>query len=214
LDLLAPGMFATPDLLMESVHRGDNPLFLRRLKEDLRDFAGRPLFPPRHVHTQTFRLHDDEKRLYNGVTAYVQTEYNKAFAADKRNVAFALLILQRRLASSVRAVRRSLERRRARLEELLRLGRWLATRDALDEEALEDAPEAERLRQEEELLERLTAAETREELEAEIRTLDDLIRLARAAEAREVETKLNELRRVMEDERIRETGEKLLIFTE
>ncbi|MCX7683478.1 MAG: DEAD/DEAH box helicase, partial [Anaerolineae bacterium] len=214
LDLLAPGMFATPDLLMESVHRGDNPLFLRRLKEDLRDFAGRPLFPPRHVHTQTFRLHDDEKRLYNGVTAYVQTEYNKAFAADKRNVAFALLILQRRLASSVRAVRRSLERRRARLEELLRLGRWLAARETLDEEALEDAPEAERLRQEEELLERLTAAETREELEAEIRTLDDLIRLARTAEAREVETKLNELRQVMEDERLRETGEKLLIFTE
>ncbi len=214
LDLLVPGMFATPDLLMESVHRGDNPLFLRRLKEDLRDFAGRPLFPPRHIHTQTFCLHDDEKRLYNAVTAYVQKEYNRAFTADKRNVAFALLILQRRLASSVRAARRSLERRRARLEELHRLGRWLAERDSLDEEALEDAPEAERLRQEEELLERLTAAETREELEAEIRTLDDLIGLARRAEAREVETKLNELRRVMEDERIRETGEKILIFTE
>ena len=214
LDLLVPRMFATSDLLMESVRSGDNLLFLRRLKEDLRDFAGRPLFPPRHVHTQTFRLHDDEKRLYNAVTAYVQREYNKAFAADKRNVAFALLILQRRMASSVRAVRRSLERRRTRLEELLRLGRWLAERDTLDEDALEDAPEAERLRQEEDLLERLTAAETREELEAEIRTLDELIRLARAAEAREVETKLNELRRVMEDERIRQTGEKLLIFTE
>jgi len=214
LDLLVPGMFATRDLLMESVRNGDNPLFLRRLKEDLRDFSGRPLFPPRHVHTQTFRLHDDEKRLYNAVTAYVQKEYNRAFAADKRNVAFAMLILQRRLASSVRAVRRSLERRRQRLEELLRLGRWLAERDSLDEEALEDAPEAERLRQEEDLLARLTAAETREELEAEIRTLEDLIRLARAAESREVETKLNELRRVMEDERIRQTGEKLLIFTE
>ncbi len=214
LDLLLPGMFATPDLLMESVRRGDNPLFLRRLKEDLRDFAGRPLFPPRHVHTHTFRLHDDEKRLYNAVTAYVQTEYNKAFAADKRNVAFALLILQRRLASSVRAARRSLERRRARLEELLRLGRWLAEHDPLDEDALEDAPEAERLRQEEDLVARLTAAETREELQAEIRTLDELVRLARAAESREVETKLAELRRVMEDERIRETGEKLLIFTE
>ncbi|MGB9888810.1 MAG: DEAD/DEAH box helicase, partial [Anaerolineae bacterium] len=214
LDLLLPGMFATPDLLMESVRQGDNPLFLRRLKEDLRDFAGRPLFPPRHVHTQTFRLHDDEKRLYNAVTAYVQTEYNKAFAADKRNVAFALLILQRRLASSVRAARRSLERRRARLEELLRLGRWLAEHDTLDEEALEDAPEAERLRQEEDLVARLTAAETREELQAEIRTLDELVRLARAAESREVETKLAELRRVMEDEHLRQTGEKLLIFTE
>ncbi|MGC8875386.1 MAG: helicase-related protein, partial [Chloroflexia bacterium] len=141
-------------------------------------------------------------------------EYNKAFAADKRNVAFALLILQRRMASSVRAVRRSLERRRERLEELLRLGCWLAEREILDEEALEDAPEAERLGKEEELLERLTAAETREDLRTEIDTLDELIRLAREAERHQVEAKLGELRELMEDERIRQTQEKLLIFTE
>ncbi len=214
LDLLVPGLFSTTDLLLESVRSGDNPLFLRRLKEDLRDFEGRPLFPPRHVFTRTFRLNDDEKRLYNAVTEYVERSYNRALAADKRNVAFALLILQRRLASSVRAVRRSLERRKARLEELLKLGRWLSEGRTLDEEELEDAPEVERLRQEEELLERLTAAETREELEREIHTLAELIRLAREAERHEVETKLNELRRVMEDERIRQTGEKILIFTE
>ncbi len=214
LDLLEPGMFATTDMLAESVQDRDNPLFLRRLKEDLRDFDGRPLFPPRRVHTKTYRLGEDEKRLYNAVTTYVETSYNRALATDKRNVAFALLILQRRMASSVRAVCRSLERRKARLEDLLRLGRWLAERGTVDEDALEDAPEAERFQQEEELLERLTAAETREELQSEIDTLADLIRLARDAERREVETKLNELRKVTADERIRETGEKLLIFTE
>jgi hypothetical protein len=122
--------------------------------------------------------------------------------------------LQRRLASSIRAVRRSLERRKERLEELLKLGKWLAERGTVDEEELEDAPEAERLKREEELVERLTAAETREELQAEINTLADLIRLAREAERHEVETKLNELRKVMEDEHIQRTGEKLLVFTE
>jgi superfamily II DNA or RNA helicase len=214
LDLLQPGFFANSDLLNESVKNADNPLFLRRLKEDLKDFEGRPLFPPRRVFTKTYRLSDDEKRLYNAVTEYVEKSYNKALAAEKRNVAFALLILQRRLASSLRAVRRSLERRKERLEELLKLGKWLAERGTVDEEELEDAPEAERLKREEELVERLTAAETREELQTEINTLAELIRLAREAERHEVETKLTELRRVMEDEQLQQTREKLLIFTE
>jgi superfamily II DNA or RNA helicase len=214
LDLLQPGFFANSDLLNESVKNADNPLFLRRLKEDLKDFEGRPLFPPRRVFTKTYRLSDDEKRLYNAVTEYVEKSYNKALAAEKRNVAFALLILQRRLASSLRAVRRSLERRKERLEELLKLGKWLAERGTVDEEELEDAPEAERLKREEELVERLTAAETREELQTEINTLAELIRLAREAERHELETKLTELRKVMEDEQLQQTREKLLIFTE
>jgi superfamily II DNA or RNA helicase len=214
LDLLQPGFFANSDLLNESVKNADNPLFLRRLKEDLKDFDGRPLFPPRRVVTKTYRLSDDEKKLYNAVTEYVEKSYNKALAAEKRNVAFALLILQRRLASSLRAVRRSLERRKERLEELLKLGKWLAERGTIDEEELEDAPEAERLKREEELVERLTAAETREELQTEINTLAELIRLARDAERHELETKLTELRKVMEDEQIQQTQEKLLIFTE
>ncbi|MCL6512741.1 MAG: DEAD/DEAH box helicase family protein, partial [Anaerolineae bacterium] len=214
LDLLQPGLFANTSLLIESVQNADNPLFLRRLKEDLKDFERRPLFPPRQVITKTHRLNDDEKRLYNAVTEYVEKSYNKALATEKRNVAFALLILQRRLVSSIRAVRRSLERRKARLEELLKLGEWLAERGTVDEEEIEDAPEAERLKREEELVERLTTSETREELQAELTTLTELIRLAREAEKHETETKLNELRKVMNDERIRQTGEKLLVFTE
>ena len=111
-------------------------------------------------------------------------------------------------------MRRSLERRKERLEELLKLGKWLAERGTVDEEELEDDPEAERLKREEELVERLTAAETREELQAEINTLAELTRLAREAEQHELETKLTELRKVMEDEQLQQTREKLLIFTE
>ncbi len=213
LDLLEPDLFATAELVKESVMKGENPLFLRRLKEDLRDYQGRPLFPPRYVHTRTFRLNEDEKRLYNAVTDYVQKQYNQALSAEKRNVAFALLILQRRLASSVRAVRKSLERRKRRLEELWKLGNWLAE-DGVDEEEIEDYTEQDRLSLEDELLERLTAAETRDELRAEIATLEELIRLARHAERSEVETKLNELRRTIQSEQLLQHGEKLLIFTE
>ena len=213
LDLLEPGMFADTSLLAESIESHDNPLFLRRLKEDLTDFERRPLFPPRHVHTIKYRLSDDEKRLYNGVTRYVQRHFNRALQKEKRNVAFALTILQRRLASSTRAIRRSLERRKKRLEELLKRGRIIQEEGVWDEEELEDLAERERWR-EEELLEKLTDAETLEELEEEIAKLGELIQLAREVERRREETKLVRLREVIEDEKLRTTDTKLLIFTE
>lgn len=214
LDLLEPGLFANVSTLAEATASGENPLFLRRLKEDLRDFNGTPLFPRRQVHTVKFSLSEPEKELYNAVTEYVQRHYQKALAKDKRNVTFALLILQRRLASSVRAVRQSLERRRKRLDELLQKGIILQERDYIDEERLEDCPEAEREQIEDDLLEKLTSAETLEELRQEIDKLDELIVLARKAERQEIETKLNELRKVMEEGHLQANGEKLLIFTE
>jgi superfamily II DNA or RNA helicase len=214
LDLLEPGFFATDKMLAESIRNKDNPLFLRRLKEDMRSFDNTPLFPPRKVITVKYRLSDDEKRLYNAVTEYIEKHYNKAMQKEKRNVAFALLILQRRLASSVRAIRKSLERRRDRLQELLEKGEIIQESGYIDEEALEDSPELERWRKEDELLEKLTSAETLEELKVEIARLTELIALAKDAEKKEVETKLNELRKVMEEEHIRKKGEKLLIFSE
>jgi len=213
LDLLEPGMFADTELLAESIENRDNPLFLRRLKEDLKDLDGRPLFPPRYVHTLKYSLSDPEKALYNAVTLYVRRHFNRALRKEKRNVAFALTILQRRLASSTRAIRRSLERRKKRLEELLRQGRVLQEEGRWDEEEMEDLPEQERW-QREELLERLTDAETLEELEEEIEKLNELIRLAREVERKGVETKLRKLEEVIRDEKLRETGTKLLIFTE
>jgi superfamily II DNA or RNA helicase len=121
LDLLEPGFFATNELLQESIRNKDNPLFIRRIKEDLKDFEGKPLFLPRHVVTVGFRLSDDEKVLYNDVSRYVKEQYNKALMSEKRrNVAFALIILQRRLASSTYAILKSLERRKKRLEDLIK----------------------------------------------------------------------------------------------
>jgi len=218
LDLLEPGFFANNEILMESIRNGDNPLFLRRLKEDLKRFDGTPIFPPRSVETIKYRLSEDEKRLYNEVTEYVEKYYNKALEIleekKRRNVTFALLILQRRLASSVRAIRRSLERRRDKLQELLRQGKLIQEFGYVSEEDLEDMAEADRWKVEEDLIGKLTSSQTLEELEEEIRRLENLIKLAKEVEKKEIETKLIELKKVMDTERIRETGEKLLIFTE
>ena len=216
LDLLEPGFFATAEMLAESIREKDNPLFLRRLKEDLRTIDQKPIFPPRHVHTIKYRIADnpDEANLYYEVTNYVRNYYNKALAREKRNVAFALVILQRRLASSIRAVRRSLERRRDRLEELLEKGKIIQEARYMSEDDMEDLPEEERWELEEELVERLTSADTIPELKAEISRLEHLITLAKKAEKSESETKLSELKKVIESEGLSASDEKLLIFTE
>jgi len=213
LDLLEPGFFANTDMLSESIKNKDNPLFLRRLKEDLKDFEGAPLFPPRLVETCKYYLSDDEKELYNAVTEYVQKHFNKALAKDKRNVTFALTILQRRLASSVRAIRKSLERRCERLKEMYAKGQ-LIQEIGYDEDYVEDLEEEERWTKEEELLEKLTSSETLEELKDEIGIVERLTTLAKAVEKKEIETKLTELRKLMDAEKLRQTGTKLLIFTE
>jgi hypothetical protein len=63
-------------------------------------------------------------------------------------------------------------------------------------------------------MEKLTSAETLEELKEEIEKLVELVALAKEVEKKEIETKLNELRKVMNDEKLHQTGTKLLIFTE
>jgi len=107
----------------------------RMIKEDLKKFDGSDLFPPRVAHTVPFTLSPAEHRLYEDVTDYVRTEFNRAErAADgrKRTVGFALTVLQRRLASSSEAIYLSLSRRRKRLEVKLKEARKLGrvSRDA------------------------------------------------------------------------------------
>lgn len=222
LDLLVPGFFATEDLLRESIRNRDNPLFIRRMKEDLRDFDGKPLFLPRHVRTISFYLGSEsqrEKDLYNDLSRYVRTQYNKALSRDKRrNVAFALVILQRRFASSTYALYRSLQRRKKRLETLLRMSdpEWrkaLQPPTLFDLEEAEDASEAERWQQEE-IWETLTVAENRRELEKEIQTIERLMRQAEEIIQGGDEVKLRHFRDAMNELEQRFPGEKVLIFTE
>ncbi len=207
LDLLEPGLFSHTALLREA--KGENPILLRRLKEDMVDFEGRPLFPPRRVHTPAFRLSPSERQLYEEVTEYVRRHFGRAFAERKRQVGLAMSVLQRRLASSTHAVARSLENRLRRLkalrEDVGRLGQMPE-----DLEDLEDLPEAERWRLEAEVSERLTLARNLPELEEEIRELEALAKKARALAWLEEDTKLKELLKILGA-----IGkEKLLVFTE
>ena len=69
----------------------------RMVKERLLKFDGRPLFPERIAYTVSYKLSDEEARLYQAVTEYVREEFNRAdaLANAKRagTVGFALTIL-------------------------------------------------------------------------------------------------------------------------
>jgi len=216
LDLLEPGFFATSEMLKQSIQNRDNPLFIRRMKEDLKDFNGEPLFLPRYIKTLKFNLSEKEKYLYNEVSSYVHEQYNKAlFKEKRRNIAFALVILQRRLASSTYALLNSLERRRAKLEELEKKAdnKIKFESKIYDFEQIEDLREEDRWR-EEELWETLSVAENREELRKEIEILKGLIDKAREIVIEESEVKLKELKKTLEDLNIKYPDKKIIIFTE
>ena len=220
LDLLEPGFFATTEMMAESIRNQENPLFIRRVKEDLKDFEGKPLFLPRYVETVGFRIgveNPPEAELYNALSKYVNAQYNKALTkADKRrNIAFALVILQRRLASSTYALWKSLERRKKRLEDLLTsAAQNLRNDDAGYDPTAEDDEDEQTRWAREEVWETLSMAENREELRAEIETLKELLRQAKTIVEAESEAKLRHLKDALAKLNQQYPGAKVLIFTE
>src|SRR5699024_5846508 len=107
----------------EELVKKSNPYVIRRLKENMVNFDGTPIFPKRTTKTLTFNLSPAERDLYESVTDYVSQHFNRAKKNNKPNVAFAMMILQRRLSSSVEAIYLSLVRRKERLQNVLETGR-------------------------------------------------------------------------------------------
>jgi len=225
LDLLEPGMFSDLEILRETLRDEQTTILLRRLKEDLRGLDGEKIFPPRKVRTVRFSFNRHEEQLYRNVTEYVQDYFDQA--KENRHISFALMVLQRRLSSSVPAILKSLERRRSRLRDLheeikelekatgglglpeeYRRIKGLSEQEV--EEQMEDMPEAEREKMEERM-EKLTIAENIEQLEAEIRQLDSLVEEARQTNQQGIESKLQSLKDEILD---RLDDRKLLIFTQ
>lgn len=222
LDLLIPGFFATTEMIEESIKNKDNPLFIRRLKEDLRNFKGEPIFTRRFSRTIKFTLSDKEKELYNEVSRYIMEEYNKSTVEERQsNIIFALVVLQKRMASSAYALLKSLERRKNRLEELLKdkemPSKKLSTLNLEAIEEQEEQEESERWKREEEW-EGITLARNRNELEREIERINSLIERAKTVIKEGSEVKLKELKKAIEEgfKKIEEIGgnKKILIFTE
>jgi len=188
------------------------PIMVRRGKGDIRRDDGSPLFRPRWVDTTEVKFTKEELHLYEEVTKYVREGYQAASAQRDNAVGFLMVLLQKRMVSSVAAIRRSLERRLMALENpnaaALRASELRELRDREDdEEALSDE-------RREELQQRLEEARLRADSpahKAEVRRVRELVKLARKIA---VDTKARELRSFVEGVLKRAPEEKVLVFTE
>ena len=177
------------------------------------------LFTKREVRTASFELDGEEYDFYDALTRYVEDQSIKAAADDTargRALGFTMAMLQRRFASSVYAVRRSLERMRDKRQKILadpEEYRQEQIEDQLPDD-FDDLPEDEQLEIEAKL-EGVVASVDPTALREEIQQLGKLIDHARALEGREIESKLVKLRKVLSDKNVfNDPKMKLLIFTE
>jgi superfamily II DNA or RNA helicase len=225
LELLDKDVYGDITSLEEAMREHEAPFYLRRVKEALVSFPDpetgevHQLFTRRKVQTAPFKLNPEEMDFYDELTRYVEDQSIKASEDDSargRALGFTMAMLQRRFASSVYAVRRSLERMRATRERIL------ADPDAYRQEQIlkripddfEDLPDDEQqdlmLR-----LEEIVPSVDPASLRDEIARLTRLITDAGVLEARAIETKLTKLQAVITEHWVfSDPKMKLLIFTE
>lgn len=205
-----------------------NRFFLRRLKEEMVDWNGQALFKSRHTKTTGYDLTSEEKSLYDSVTSYVRSKRKEAKAQKNRNVELTLMVMQRRLASSIYAITRTLENRLSALKEVLAILRD-PTRSEADKKRLlrgdstvgeprdiaeyEDLTEEERDRIDRRIF-RQVLTDDPAEVEEERDEVERLFLLADSLKQHQ-EAKFSELLAVLDSsDVIRAEAEKLLIFTE
>jgi superfamily II DNA or RNA helicase len=225
LELLDRDVYGDVRSLEEAMRRHEAPFYLRRVKEALVTFPDpdtgwvKTLFTKRQVQTSEFQIDDDEWDFYDALTRYVEDQSIKAAADDSargRVLGFTMAMLQRRFASSIYAVRRSLERMKDRREKILADPAGYRQEQIMRRvpEDFDDLPEDE---QQEilEQLENIVASVDPAALRAEILQLTRLIDQARVLEQREVESKLVKLREVITEQGVfQDPKMKLLLFTE
>ena len=204
LNLLDPQLYQWDRRTTDYEHplRPSTLSFLRRMKEDLKDLDGQPLFKQRFAETVPVALDPAERAAYRAVMDYVDTFY-----AD--NPTLARSIYGKRAASSLTAARETLLRRAAALKGPA--DQRVADQDSSDlfsGDAVDDDEAWERAEA------AVVAARTRDkkaELEVIDRTLDT-IRLA-TVPGRDP-SKWANLLRLLERHDIEPGSGQLLVFTE
>ncbi len=225
LNLLDRDVYGDISSLEDAMDRHEAPFYLRRVKEALVTFPEpetghvKALFTRRNVTTTEFQISEEELDFYDRLTRYVEDQSIKAAADDSargRALAFTMAMLQRRFASSLYAVRRSLERMRDKRERILKdpeayRQEQMNKRLPEDFDDLTDEEQQDIISQLEDVVADVDPIALREE----ISELSKLISHARELEAREIETKLVALRELLTTQGVfADPKMKLLVFTE
>ncbi len=203
---------------------------LRRMKEEMVTFDGEPIYPPRLSRTIAYPLKQgqvSEQSLYDAVTEYCEKYFDLAGQYNRSAAKIAMMVLQRRLASSTFAMLQSLIRRSEKLqitlrnlkngklstEELEKAQAKLSDVDIREEktgdeeETIDGKEEAE---QADEELGSATASRSVAELETEISHVQNLAELARKVYNLKSESKFEKLWEALQGYQ----EIKVLIFTE
>lgn len=117
ISLLDPVAF--PDLASLNQQRLQ-AYVIRTEKRRAINAEGQPLFKPRQtqlVPVSWSANHRQHRQLYEAVTDYVREGYNQALKQKKSYVGFLMILMQRLVTSSTRAIRTTLERRLEVLRE-------------------------------------------------------------------------------------------------
>lgn len=225
LSLLDRDVYGNIKSLQEAMRRNEAPFYLRRTKEALVTFPDphtghvQKLFTKRVVKTAEFDLDGEEFAFYDDLTRYVEDQSIKAASEDSargRAIGFTMAMLQRRMASTIYAVRRSLERMRDKRQKILDDPEGYR-KQQIEKQIPDDFDELPEDEQEELIaqLEDVVASVDPVSLRLEIASLNKLIDQARGLEKREVETKLARLKSVLGSEGFfADRNKKLLVFTE
>jgi superfamily II DNA or RNA helicase len=225
LSLLDKDVYGNIKSLDEAMEKHEAPFYLRRLKEALVSFPDpdtgvvKALFTKRIVHTTPFRISEDELELYDQLTRYVEDQSIKAAREDSaraRAVGFTMAMLQRRFASSIYAVRRTLERMKEKRERILEdpakfRQEQITKRLPEDFDDLTDEEQQEILAD----LESAVASYDPNDLRVEIAELSKLIRDGKVLEEKEAEVKVRRLKELLTQQGVfADPSMKLLLFTE
>ena len=228
--LLLPDHLAAQKAFDQLVEGEKSKHLLRRMKEEMITFDEKLIYPPRLSRTITYPLKRgeiSEQSLYDGVTEYCEKYFDLAGQYNRTAAKMAMMVLQRRIASSTFALLQSLIRREEKLRATLRElheGRLSearlekeqgeltgidirAEKTGDEEDVIDGQEEAEQVEAE---LAQATTARSIADLEAEIRHVQRLTVLARAVYDLKTESKFEKLREALKGY----PNEKVLIFTE
>lgn len=120
--LLEPELFSTETAFAKFPRESRDRYFIRRVKEEMVDLRGKPLYPERLCDTVSYDLSQGEigeQALYDRTTAYIRHYYNQARLLNRQAARFAMTVFQRRLASSTWALLCSFRNRFDKLNGLI-----------------------------------------------------------------------------------------------
>lgn len=216
--LLDPNVFSTVEALREFPEEKKRRYFLRRLKEEMVDYQGRPLYKPRLCQTILHPLSASEKAFYEAASDYLRWSFETNRKINKNAAAMVVAVLQRRLASSTWSLVESLKRRRARIaaesdddsSSPRTLDDPFESGSAEDSEPTPDGRESLE-NGEGDLLESFVPDDATQRA-AELAMLDEILEMGREIMATQNESKFSKLRELIESAQFQ--NEQILIFTE